>query len=174
MNKPWAYSSLYIQTQMSSNVVYSKIAVNSVAAFTLGRCNFMWHAVKRTITLCRYSTPSIIMIGTQFLFTQHEPSKETSALIHAPLPGREVPFVGTDGNIVVVFAVILLCSAGQSFAHQFDMLGILLSGKDDLFRDRRLFTKCQEGYCIPTFLKGFRKLSDNNSSALPQILANNT
>lgn len=114
------------------------------------------------------------MIGTQFLFAQHEPSKETSALKHVSLPGGEVPFVGTDGNVVAVFAVILLCSAGQSFAHQFDMLGILLSGKDDLFRDGRLFTKCQEGYCLPTLLKGFGKLSDNNSSSLPQILANDT
>lgn len=31
---------------------------------------------------------------------------------------------------MVLLAVSLLCSAGQPFAHQFDMHGILLSSKD--------------------------------------------
>jgi len=75
-----------------------------------------------------------------------ELSKATEVLAPESSPCREGSFDGTaDRNLVVVMSLSLLCSAGQSFSHQFDMRGILLSGKDGLFRENRLFTECQEG-----------------------------
>lgn len=50
-----------------------------------------------------------------------------------------------DRKRVAVLALSLLCSAGQSFSHQFDTRGILLSSRDALFRESRLFTECQGG-----------------------------
>lgn len=45
--------------------------------------------------------------------------------------GREACFgENGDRNLMVFLAVILLCSAGQPFAHRFDMHGILLSSKE--------------------------------------------
>lgn len=57
-----------------------------------------------------------------------------------------------DRNLVVVLAVSLLCSAGQSFSYQFDMRGILLSSEDALFRQSRLFLECQGGILPPILL----------------------
>lgn len=76
-----------------------------------------------------------------------EPPEATAVLARGSGgPGGEASFDGDgDRNLVVLLAICLLCSAGQSFSHQFDMLGILLSSKDTLLRESRLFTECQGG-----------------------------
>lgn len=74
------------------------------------------------------------------------PWKVTKVLPFKASQAKKVHFDGTaDRSRVEALAVSLLCSAGQSFSHQFDMRGILLSGKHSLFRENRLFHECQEG-----------------------------
>lgn len=58
--------------------------------------------------------------------------RDTQVLAHTGSgPGREACFdENGDRNLMALLAASLLCSAGQPFAHQFDMHGILLSSKD--------------------------------------------
>lgn len=69
--------------------------------------------------------------------TPHWLSNATRVLAHTGSgPGRQACFdENGDRNLMVLLAAGLLCSAGQPFAHQFDMHGILLSSKDAWSRE---------------------------------------
>lgn len=95
-------------------------------------------------------TPSVTASAARFLLllpSLSESRRRRQKCWHAARrPRGEASFDGSgDGNLAVLLAVSLSCSAGQSFSHQFDMRGILLSGEDALFRESRLFSECQGG-----------------------------
>lgn len=76
-----------------------------------------------------------------------------------------------DRKLVVVLAVSLLCSAGQSFSHQSDTGGILLSSEDARSGRVDYSSNVKKGYCPPSLLKRSWKLSDNEPFSLLWILA---